>query len=606
MNESLGFNLKGESAPFTAAGKSGMAVSQVSYDNNSAELNHVGHRGLVVTWQTAPAKASALLPTPLEADQDTARVCLVVTECQSARSPQFLFEEHPEVVGWFEASLLIPCSYEGLQGVFCWVRYVDVDHCVLLGLYQGLPTKRATFAATFPFVGQPQNRDMTVGNVAAATASRFDAELFSASFECTGELQTGRMSGYFDRLHRQFGVRYMPDWMTPGGAPLVDDLIMWEFDRWTVHRGWTGTAHARVSGAEDEELALIEPERVDESYYVEFDYLDGPGMCRSLCDYRRDGGERASAAGTALRGASPPFTPSGMAALGRSTDLGGDEGDELGQAGHVGIYLNWRVDPEKVAQLIPWPLEVTDDSERVWLFMNQTQSGINRHNREGSQTRGWLAELRPHHVNWHEAMFRIPCAYKGELGYLLYVQYKDRDHSIYLGAYDGFTTKLADFRLTFPMTGQPFNREMAPGATARIVLSRLNERIMTAEFTAVRELPENEIERGDINILGMRHFPDYTARGKQPLVHDIVNWHMVKRSYSRAWVGDASITFGESRYEELYLLEPIEMLPSLFVYLEYQGGPGTAGVVHDYRTGEQAPRLTDAEGGQLVMPHYQR
>jgi acetoacetate decarboxylase len=604
MSESTGFDLKGESAPFTATGRSGMAVAQVPYSRGSTASNQVGHRGLVATWATDPDAAAALLPTPLQPDESTARVCLVITECQAARSADYLFEMPPQLVGWYEAAVLIPCSYDGLPGLFSWVRYASVDHVVTTGLFRGLSTKLASFAATLPFAGQPGNREMAVGNVAAATASRFDSEVFNALFECTAHAPLG--NDYVARLSRQFGVRFMPDWMTPGGAPLVDDLVVWDFGGWRLDECWSGTSRVRVSDSIDEELSLLAPRAGAESYYVEFEYSDGPGMCRQLHDYRAGANGRRAASGGALKGASPPFTPSGMASLGRSTNLGGEEGEELSQAGHVGIYLNWRVDPEKVAQIIPWPLEVIPESERVWLFMNQTQSGINRHNVGGSRSREWLSALRPHHINWHEAMFRIPCAYQGELGYLLYVQYKDRDHSIYLGVFDGFTTKLADFSTTFPMAGHPFNREMAPGSTARIVLSRFNERIMTAEFSATRELARDEIEQGDINIVGLRHFPDYTGRGKAPLVHDIVNWHMVNRSYSRAWVGDANITFGKSTFEELYLLEPVEMLPSLFVYLEYQAGPGTAQVVHDYLTGRQAEGLSDVKEGQTTAPRYQR
>jgi len=602
MNDASGFNLRGESAPFSLTGRSGMAVAQVPYQGDGAIVNQVGHRGLLVTWETDPQAAAALLPAPLEADGATGRIGLLVTECQSARSPEYLFGEPSELTGWYEAAVLIPCTHDGQAGVFSLIRYSEVDHAVLTGLYRGLATKMATFATTYPFAGQPGNRDMAVGNVAAATASRFDHELFNALFECTAAAAGG--TDYVARLARQFGVRFMPDWMTPSGAPLVDDVIVWEFADWQLRECWSGTCEVRVSDAIDEELDTIGPRGEADSYWLEFEYRDGPGMCRALADHRARSGPRLSAAGSPLKGASAPFTRTGMASLSRSTDLGGDLGDELSQAGHMGIYLNWRVDRDKVAQIIPWPLEVTDESERVWLFMNQTQSGINRHKSGDARSRQWLSRLRPHHVNWHEAMFRIPVSYRGELGYLLYVQYKDRDHSIYLGIYDGFTTKLADFRTTFPMSGHPFNREMAPGSTARIALSRHSERIMTAQFTATRELGEDEIEKGDINIVGHRYFPDYTGAGKPPLVHDVINWHMINRSYKRAWVGEADITFGTSDYEELHLLEPLEMLPSLYVYLEYQAGPGTSQVVHDYLTGRGADGLSEVKDGQTEGQRY--
>lgn len=577
---SEGYRLRGESPPFSVSGRSGTAIAQVPFQGAEAgEANQIGHRGILLRWRVDRDAAASLLPHPLEAIDETGDVLLLVTQTQSARSEEFLAEAHPALISWNEASLMIPCRHGDEEGVFTWVRYVDVDHGVLSGAYSGIATKMARFGFTLPFGGQPLNREMGPGVVSTATASRFDRELFTVTFK--GEAELDAAPAPVERLQRRFGVRYMPDWEKPAADPLVDDLVAWDLGDWRVHRSWSGAGSAAVTASDDDELQLLAPEQILESWYVELEYTEGPGMCRQVAAKAPDE-ERRAANGTILRGASTPFTPSGLAALGRSTDLGGEEGDELTQAGHMGIYVHWRVDPDKVAQLLPWPLEPNENTDKVWLFMNQTQSGINRHNNADKDSLDYLATLRPHHVNWHEAMFRIPCSYKGEECYLLHVQYKDRDHGIVLGLNDSFTTKLADFHTTFPMTGHPYNREMAAGSRVQMVLSRFNERIMTASFTAERELSREEIHDENINIVGVRYFPDYTGANKPPLVHDLLNFRFVNRSYHRAWIGDAHITFGESEYEELHLLEPVEMLQSLYVYLQYQGGPGTGGVFHDY------------------------
>ena len=113
-------------------------------------------------------------------------------------------------------------------------------------------------------------------------------------------------------------------------------------------------------------------------------------------------------------------------------------------------------------------------------------------------------------------------------------------------------------------------------------VARRGERIITASFSVERELTQPERETGGISIFGTRFFPDLTSPGAGPLVHDVVEWRMAGRRYARGWVGDGRITFGGGDDEQLTLLEPVEMLPSLFVHLQYQSGLGTCRQVHDY------------------------
>jgi hypothetical protein len=84
------------------------------------------------------------------------------------------------------------------------------------------------------------------------------------------------------------------------------------------------------------------------------------------------------------------------------------------------------------------------------------------------------------------------------------------------------------------------------------------------------------------NDSGLRYWPDYAHPGGPPLVHDLVMWDMAAGDIPLAWKGTASLQFTTSPYEELDLLQPLEMLPSYFIYLEYQAGPGLVRVIHDY------------------------
>jgi hypothetical protein len=336
-------------------------------------------------------------------------------------------------------------------------------------------------------------------------------------------------------------------------------------------------------------LTLLQPVETLESYYVHLAYELGPSCCAPLHDYLGQAARAGddSTMGPRLKGSSPPFSPSGRSSLCRSTDLGGQSGKQLSQAGHIGIFALFRADRAKVESLIPQPLEPNDASDVVLMFANQTQSGVNLF-REGDDGMDFLARISPHHINWHEVLFKLYCSYQGQRGMFFPLQYKDRDHSVALGMYDGLVTKLAHIAETYPMAGHQFNDVMAPGRRATLTVARHNERIITVTFDAERELPAADVmDKLDLtgewtNIYGLRYFPDFAHPHQRPLVHDLVVWDMAAASLARAWAGAATVTFAPSDYEELYLLEPLEMLQSYFVYYQYQAGPGVCRKLHDY------------------------
>src|SRR5262245_29452254 len=109
--------------------------------------------------------------------------------------------------------------------------------------------------------------------------------------------------------------------------------------------------------------------------------------------------------GPHLRGASPPFTPSGKAALARSLTSYAEDSQELFQAGHRGILARWRADRRNAESLLPAPLEPVDHTDEIYLFLNQTQTG---------KSREFILTESPWLMNWHEALFMIPCSFEGK------------------------------------------------------------------------------------------------------------------------------------------------------------------------------------------------
>jgi hypothetical protein len=540
---------------------------------------------MLLRWRAQPESVSGLLPSPLEHDGEPGTVYLLLCETQSIRTPQFMRTAPPHLMGWSEARFLIPCRLGDIRAGFAWLTYktADYDAGVEHGLYEGLPVKGARFSSTFPFRGQPLNRELREGSVVRMLASRFDQRIIDASLTATERVddQLAFMERDLPWLIHQIGVRYMPDWGNPDGPPLVHDLVLWDAEDADVPYVWAGDAHLDLVESPDDEVSLLTPTHMLTSHYAHITYRVGPGTCRRIHDYLEPQG--AASIGSVLRGASPPFTPSGRTAIAASTPMG----SRPGQAGHMGILAFFRVDRANVESLLPPPLEPVHDSDIVSIFLNQTQSGLNRHWPDDDESMAFVAHLSPHHVNWHEAFVKIPASIEGRRVYLFTFLHVDVEFKIVQGIYNGFVAKLASFRTLYPMEGHPWNDTMGAGRIAKAVVSRHDQRLITLSFEAEDEVSESGRRKivpweNWTRNCGIRAFPDYARPGGAPLVHQLVMWDMQGGEYARAWRGRAELAFGGSEYDELSLLAPLETLESYFVHYQYRSRPGLLEVLHDY------------------------
>lgn len=577
--------IRGALPPHTPSGMASYSSATVSYAPGSVQRTTLGHRAMLLSWRCDPDALRSLLPEPLEPAQAPGAAYLMVGETQALRSPELTRTMPVHLLGWTEARILIPCRLGELEGAFAWVSYrtADGDAGIEHGLYEGLLVKGATFSLSFPFRGQPLNREIAAGSVARAIATRFDQRILDASFTAAVPAADAARASAFTRFERQFGIRYMPDWGNPSGPPLVHDLVVWEPEELTVADAWSGEGRVRFDPSADDELALLAPLEMGESHYAHLTYRLGPGTCRRVHDYLAAPAASSAPMGAERNGASPPFSPSGRTAMAASTPMG----TRPGQAGHMGILTFFRVDRANVESLLPPPLEPVADSDVVSLFLNQTQSGLNRHQPPGDDSLAFLADVSPHHMNWHEAFVKIPASLNGRRMYLFTFLHVDVDFKIVQGIYNGFVAKLARFRTLYPMEGHPGNEAMEPGRVARAVVSRHDQRLITLSFEAQAECSADERTRivpweNWTRNCGVRAFPDYARPGAPPLVHQLVLWDMQAGEYARAWRGRAELAFGGSEYDELSLLAPLEMLESYFVHYQYRSRPGLLEVVHDY------------------------
>jgi len=598
----MGPHLRGASPPFTPTGRSAFTAANSAYESEGDVRNQASHAGILLRWRADRQTVERLLPAPLEPHERSDEVILFLNKTQTGKGREFILGENPQLMNWHEALFFLPCAFEGRRALFTWMLYKDAhfDSGIAQGVLRGFVTKAANFTTLWPFPGQPLNREMAPGRVARMLVSRMEEKIVDCSFRATRELSAAEIEREIDltELLSDIGIRYLPDWSAGAQAPLVHDLVLWPMGEGAIARAWAGEARIALGASDADELDLLTPLEMISSHFIWLRYQEGAGVPRVIHDYleRRVEGDRVirrrtSDMGPHLRGQSPPFTPSGRAAFLRSTDLAGSE---PAQAGHVGILARWRADRRQAEQLLPRPLEPSDSTDQICLFLNQTQSALNVHRGEADGADG-LELLNPHHVSWHEALFMIPCLAEGRRAMFVSNLYKDVDHGVMLGMADGFWTKLASFHETFPFAPQPLNAEMAPGGVARMNVSRFDERIITCQFTATRELsPEQTRSAIDVDELlsdvGVRYWPDYARPGAPPLAHDLVLWGMGdlgerrggRGDIARCWEGEVELSFGRSDYEELHLLDPIEALPSHFIHLHYQAGNAACRVIHDH------------------------
>ena len=294
--------------------------------------------------------------------------------------------------------------------------------------------------------------------------------------------------------------------------------------------------------------------------------------------------------GPLLRGATPPFTPSGKAAMLRSR-LGEANIDEPIQAGHAGLLLRWRTHRRHAEELLPPPLKPVPGTDIIYCFLNQAQSGQNMFRPRNATGNEYVRSVNPQHFNWHEGMFWILCDFRGMAAHYSWQSFQDVDHGVLLSLYNGYQKKLATFDKRFPAPGQPLQSEMRVGGTAEMHLSRFGQRIVSVRFQAEREMAADEISAEILqdhvfgNSISVRYFPDYVDAERPPLVHQLI-LRRTDKKVPKAWAGPAEVELSSSDDEELHLIAPIEMLESYFVHFQYLSGPVAAKtrVLHDYRT----------------------
>ncbi len=155
------------------------------------------------------------------------------------------------------------------------------------------------------------------------------------------------------------------------------------------------------------------------------------------------------------------------------------------------LTVEYRTDPERVADLVPPPLApAPDDPGAVALIWADWQSCA----ADGSQL------LDPVLGQYKEAFVVVRCSYRGEVFSRCVYIWVDRDFAIARGLHQGYPKKLGSIHMTRPHPFGPAPR-LAPGARFGASLAAADRRLAEVHLTLTGESPTN----GFVNAHPMAH-----------------------------------------------------------------------------------------------------
>jgi Acetoacetate decarboxylase (ADC) len=228
------------------------------------------------------------------------------------------------------------------------------------------------------------------------------------------------------------------------------------------------------------------------------------------------------------------------------------------------LTIEFRVDPARVAELLPAPLEAAgDDPGAVALIFADWQSC--------SDTFEEL--LDPVRSQYKEAFVVVRCRYRGQTYSRCVYIWVDKDFALVRGWHQGYPKKLGSIWMTRPVRFGRAGPRLEPGGAFGASVAVMDRRIVDARFTIDGPSETN----GFVNALPMLHnrfFPSIEDPTRRAL-DELVTMKSYDWEGSEIWRGHAEVTFIDSPVEELTGLRPVEMIGGYYRSVGVTWGEGT-------------------------------
>jgi acetoacetate decarboxylase len=228
------------------------------------------------------------------------------------------------------------------------------------------------------------------------------------------------------------------------------------------------------------------------------------------------------------------------------------------------LTLEFRVDPARVAELLPAPLELAEeDPGAVALIFADWQSCSD----------SFEELLDPVRSQYKEAFVVVRCRYRGETYSRCVYIWVDKDFALARGWHQGYPKKLGSIWITRPVRFGRAGPRLEPGGAFGASVSVMDRRIVDARFTVTGRSDTN----GFVNALPMIHnrfFPSIEDPTRRAL-DELVTMKSYDWEGSEIWGGEAEVHFFDSPVEELTRLSPVEMIGGYYRSVGVTWGEGT-------------------------------
>lgn len=233
------------------------------------------------------------------------------------------------------------------------------------------------------------------------------------------------------------------------------------------------------------------------------------------------------------------------------------------------LTIEYRTDPDRVAELLPDPMEPADDPGAVALVWADWQSCSD----------SFEELLDPVRSQYREVFFVIRGRYRGEHYSRCAYIWVDSDFSMVRGHYQGYPKKFGSIHMTRPVAYGRAGPRLEPGGRFGATLAAYDRRLAEARFT----ITGTSDAGGFVNSHAMLHtrfMPAIEGVDAPPSLHELVTMKTVDVEAGPVYVGDADLALYDAPGEEFGLLQPREMLGAYYRQVGATFAGGTT--VHRY------------------------
>jgi acetoacetate decarboxylase len=213
------------------------------------------------------------------------------------------------------------------------------------------------------------------------------------------------------------------------------------------------------------------------------------------------------------------------------------------------ISVEYRTDPERVAELLPEGARLVDDDPgAVALIWADWQSCGDT----------FEEVLDPVRSQYKECFVVIRCEWDEATWSRCPYIWVDKDFAMVRGYHQGYPKKLGDIWMTRPITVGRAGPRLEAGGVFGATLSAAGRRLAEAKVTLTGPADSPGFVNGH-PMLHNRYWPSIESDGTASM-DELVTMRGYDGEVADVWAGDADLRLFESPTEEMSLLEPIEMI----------------------------------------------